>query len=76
VGGGSSKFWEVRLDGKTVVVRFGRIGTAGQVQQKVFADAPTALRTAERLVREKLAKGYLEARPPGRPPTPGSGDAP
>jgi len=75
VGGGSSKFWEVRVEGKTVIVRFGRIGAAGQVQQKVFADAPTALRTAERLVREKLAKGYLESKvgpPPGEGPPRGT----
>jgi len=64
VGGASRKYWEVRVDGRTVLVRFGRIGTAGQVQQKVFTDGPTARRTAERLVREKLAKGYVDARPP------------
>ena len=60
VGGTSRKFWEIGLVGSEVTVRFGRIGTAGQSQQKLFADAATASRTAERLVREKLAKGYAE----------------
>jgi predicted DNA-binding WGR domain protein len=60
VGGSSSKFWEVAVDGSAVTVRFGRIGTSGQTQQKLFADAATAARTSERLVREKLAKGYVE----------------
>lgn len=60
VGGSSRKFWEVAVDGCAVVVRFGRIGTAGQTQQKLFSDPATAKRTAERLVREKLAKGYVE----------------
>jgi predicted DNA-binding WGR domain protein/very-short-patch-repair endonuclease len=60
VGGSSRKFWEVAVDGCAVVVHFGRIGTAGQTQQKLFSDPTTASRTAERLVREKLAKGYVE----------------
>ena len=60
VGGSSRKFWEIAVAGSAVTVRFGRIGAAGQTQQKLFADAATASRTAERLVREKLAKGYVE----------------
>jgi len=65
VGGSSRKFWEVRVDGPVVVVRFGRIGTTGQVQQKVFADAAAALGAAGRLIREKVAKGYVEQVEPG-----------
>jgi len=38
---------------------------AGQTQQKLFADAATAARTAARLVREKLAKGYVETKDAG-----------
>jgi predicted DNA-binding WGR domain protein len=60
VGGSSRKFWEIAVDGSAVTVRFGRVGTAGQTQQKLFADPATAARTAGRLVREKLAKGYVE----------------
>ncbi|WP_242342062.1 AAA domain-containing protein [Anaeromyxobacter terrae] len=60
VAGASRKFWEVAVAGSAVTVRFGRLGTAGQTQQKLFSDPATAARTADRLVREKLAKGYLE----------------
>jgi predicted DNA-binding WGR domain protein len=64
VGGRSSKFWEVRVDASAVIVRFGRIGTDGQRQQKLYADPAAAARAAARLLREKLAKGYVE-RPAG-----------
>ena len=60
VGGSSSKFWEVAVDGATITVRFGRIGAKGQVQQKVFAGADAAQLSASRLIREKTGKGYIE----------------
>jgi predicted DNA-binding WGR domain protein len=41
-------------------VRFGRIGTAGQSQTKSFADEASAEREAEKLIGEKLKKGYKE----------------
>ena len=50
----------VGMAGNTATVRFGRIGTAGQAQKKVFADDMSAARAAARLVREKLGKGYVE----------------
>jgi predicted DNA-binding WGR domain protein len=53
------KFWEVSTTGPEVTVRFGRIGTAGQTQVKSFADAAAAGRHAERLIGEKLRKGYV-----------------
>jgi hypothetical protein len=34
----SSKFWEIRIDGQNVEVRYGKIGTSGQVQAKEFGD--------------------------------------
>ena len=60
VGGGSEKFWEAAVSGNKVTVRFGRIGTAGQTQTKVLADADAATKHAERLIAQKLAKGYHE----------------
>ena len=60
VAGTSAKFWEVSVTGATVHVRFGRIGSAGQSQPKEFADASAAAAHAKRLIRQKLAKGYLE----------------
>lgn len=60
VAGGSSKFWEVAVEGATLTVRYGRIGTQGQTQSKVFADATRAAAERDKLVREKTGKGYAE----------------
>jgi predicted DNA-binding WGR domain protein len=60
VGGSSYKFWEVQVQGKDVVIRFGRIGTSGQTQTKNFPDAAAAAKHADRLIREKTGKGYQE----------------
>jgi predicted DNA-binding WGR domain protein len=60
VGGDSGKFWEIDRVVHTLTVRFGRIGTSGQTQQKICADEAGAIAAAQRLVREKLGKGYVE----------------
>lgn len=60
VSGGSKKFWEATLAGPALTVRFGRIGTAGQSQTKTLADEATAIRECEKLIREKVHKGYIE----------------
>jgi predicted DNA-binding WGR domain protein len=54
----SSKFWEIALDGAGFTVRFGRIGTDGQSQIKTFPSAAAALAEHDKLVREKVKKGY------------------
>ncbi|MGN6385305.1 MAG: WGR domain-containing protein [Verrucomicrobiota bacterium] len=41
-------------------LRFGRIGTAGQEQTKTFPDDSTADRELNRLIAEKVKKGYIE----------------
>lgn len=58
--GGASKFWEVAVDGAKLVVRFGKLGTDGQASVKPFPDAAAARAAADKLVREKLGKGYVE----------------
>ncbi|HQZ19094.1 MAG TPA: WGR domain-containing protein, partial [Vicinamibacteria bacterium] len=60
VGGSSSKFWHVTVDGSELVVAFGRIGTDGQVSRKAFPTSEGARAEAEKLIREKLGKGYQE----------------
>lgn len=57
---GSSKFWEITVDGGSFTVRYGRIGSAGQTQKKDFAGAPQAAAAAAKLIAEKTGKGYLE----------------
>jgi superfamily I DNA and/or RNA helicase/predicted DNA-binding WGR domain protein len=56
--GGSNKFWEVAIDGQKVVIRYGRIGTKGQTIIKSFITAEQATTEMDRLVQEKLRKGY------------------
>ncbi|RGA03189.1 WGR domain-containing protein, partial [Microbispora triticiradicis] len=60
VGGGSAKFWEVRQDGTELNIRYGRLGAAGQTQVKSFGSAAAATVAADKLVAEKLRKGYAE----------------
>ncbi len=57
----SSKFWNIALQGNSFTVTYGRIGTEGQTQTKSFASDEAARKEAEKLVREKLAKGYVES---------------
>ncbi len=60
VEGSSKKFWEVRIDGTALVVRFGRIGTEGQTQKKAFTHVADTVAAAEKLIEEKTRKGYSE----------------
>ena len=59
----SAKFWEITRSGSSHTVRFGRIETKGQSRTKVFDDAEAAKRDLGRLVREKIAKGYVRTEP-------------
>jgi predicted DNA-binding WGR domain protein len=61
VAGASAKFWVIERVDVAVTVRFGRIGTAGQAQQKSFATAPEAEAHRAKLVAGKTKKGHEEA---------------
>ena len=60
VGGSSAKFYEVNVSGCQVTVRYGRIGTEGQTQTKTFGDTVAAQKHADKMVAQKLGKGYHE----------------
>lgn len=60
VGGSSAKFWEITVDGSTVTVRFGRLGTDGQTQTKQFASPAEAGSHVDKVVAQKVGKGYVE----------------
>ena len=60
VGGSSAKFWELDVQGKKITVRYGRLGANGQIQTKSFESTEAAQRHADKLAREKMAKGYVE----------------
>jgi predicted DNA-binding WGR domain protein len=57
----SSKFWEISLADCTVSVCYGKIGTAGQTKDKLFMGVDDAIKHAEKLIREKTNKGYVES---------------
>jgi DNA ligase-1 len=59
--GSANKFWEVEVHGVEQIVRFGRIGTAGQTKTKSFSDEAAARAASDALVAEKVAKGYVES---------------
>jgi uncharacterized protein (TIGR02996 family) len=65
----SHKFWNIELKGRSFSVTFGRQGTAGQMQTKDFADEVKARKEHDKLVAEKLAKGYRETTPAASAPT-------
>jgi predicted DNA-binding WGR domain protein len=72
VEGTSSKFWEISLDGTSFTTHWGRIGTAGQSTTKKLASAAEAKKEHDKLVAEKVKKGYKEtgasSAPPPAPP--------
>lgn len=59
--GNSSKFWRARVEGKTLYVNYGKIGSNGQTQVKDFPTSAAATSEYEKLVREKRKKGYTDA---------------
>lgn len=58
--GGSNKFWEGTVDGSSITVRFGKIGTTGQTKTTKFASAAEAEKELGKLIKQKRAKGYVE----------------
>ena len=60
VDGNSSKFWHVEQKAKTQTVQYGRIGTTGQTKTKSFETAALAKASVEKLIQQKLKKGYVE----------------
>jgi len=59
--GTSSKFWRARVEGKTLYVNYGKIGSNGQTQVKDFGDGAGAQKEFDKLVREKRKKGYVDS---------------
>src|SRR5262245_42212312 len=59
----SQKFWNIDLKGNTFTVTYGKIGTAGRTATKTFPTAARAQAAADKLIAEKLGKGYAETTP-------------
>ena len=57
----SNKFWKINLKKNQIIVIFGRIGIKNPVcQLKKFDSNEEAKKYAERKIREKTNKGYIE----------------
>lgn len=56
--GTSNKFWEISLEGKSFKTTYGKIGAAGQTTIKTFGSADEAKVQHDKLVAEKVKKGY------------------
>lgn len=57
----SNKFWAVEVQNQEMTVIFGKTGTAGNTNTKTFPDETTAQLEAEKLIKEKTKKGYMES---------------
>lgn len=71
-GDGAGKFWEAGAEGASVTVRFGRIGTGGQVRVKEFPTPEAAGAHLLRAVGEKERKGYVPVAGAAAVPPPAS----
>ncbi|MBL0303027.1 MAG: DUF4240 domain-containing protein [Cytophagaceae bacterium] len=56
----SNKFWRVSVENSTLTVVFGKIGTAGRADLKEFQTNLEAEKEANKLVAEKMKKGYKD----------------
>ncbi|WP_032916663.1 DUF4132 domain-containing protein [Leptospira santarosai] len=59
--GSSNKFWNIEVSGNSFTVTYGKIGTSGQTQTKTFDNEDKCLKEAQKLLSEKLKKGYQGA---------------
>ena len=63
--GGKDRFWEIRLDGATVITRSGKIGSNGKENApKKLATRGRAEQDVEKRVVEQRARGFVEVTPP------------
>ncbi len=63
VEGSASKFWEIHVDGTAVTTNWGKLGTRGQEKVAGHPSDEAAAKDAEKQVRAKVAKGYVELPP-------------
>lgn len=60
-GTSGAKFWEVRVDGSDMHIRYGKVGQDKSWTTKSFSDHAAALKEAKKKLRSKTNKGYVEA---------------
>ncbi len=58
----SNKFWELSHYNGSYVVHYGKIGTEGTKKTKDFDSAEEAFKAGDKLIAQKLKKGYIKIR--------------
>jgi uncharacterized protein (TIGR02996 family) len=66
----AAKFWKAELQGDVILTLEGEVGTAGAREYDGAKDAAQAKKKYDRLIKQKLADGYVETTPvpPPAPP--------
>jgi predicted DNA-binding WGR domain protein len=55
----SLRFWEITVTDKSMVIRWGKLGSEGQFKEQLCKTNKVALIEAEKLSTEKILKGYV-----------------
>jgi predicted DNA-binding WGR domain protein len=58
--GGSSKFWSAGVEDNKFIVVYGKIGTEGKREEKIFPNEAAAKKELDKKLAEKVKKGYAE----------------
>src|SRR5262249_2071149 len=66
--GASPLFWNVDLQDNRIVVTAGRMDALGTTKVRCYDDADAARAAQARLIRKRLADGYIETTPAPVPP--------
>src|SRR5436190_16836950 len=74
--GTSNKFWEIKLSGKSFTTTYGKIGTSGQTTMKEYKSEAEAKKEYDKLIAEKVKKGYEPAQGSGPVAKPAAKAAP
>ena len=56
----SDKFWKIEVSGNNHTVTYGRTGSSGVSKTKTFDDDSLAQKDAEKLIKSKIKKGYVD----------------
>lgn len=70
IQGNQAKFWEVSRRGATLTMASGRIGGTPKTRTKQLMDAMAAEQEFDRLIRDKLRRGYVEVQEASEPEGP------
>jgi predicted DNA-binding WGR domain protein len=70
IEGNQAKFWEVSRRGATLTIASGRIGGTTKTRTKQLVDAMAAEQEFDRLIRDKLRRGYVEVEEASEPEAP------